>query len=427
MRIVVVVVGLALPAQAAHAQAASPLTLAEVYHRIESASPRLAAARARSEAARARIGPAGRWPDPAVQLALMNRGLPRLGLSDPLGMNQIQIMQMVPVAGKTGLAVRAARAGAEAEAERSRETAQAIRADAAMRFFDLYQADATLVLMREGRGLLGEALRAGEAMYASGGTPQAAVLRAQVELARMDEAVLRMEAMRASMAAGLNALAGLPLDAPVGTPALPAFPPAPPSTDSLEALALARRPMLAAGALDATQRELLARRTAREIWPDLTLGVSYGQRPMPEGGTDRMASFMLGFTLPLTPGSRQRQMTSEARAMHAEAVADLAAMRVETRERIGALAAELTRTAATRRHYETILLQELEAASSSALSGYRAGQVDFMTLLESRMGLISARQELVRLDVETGKAWVELEMLTTITFLTADPADGAGR
>ncbi len=427
MRIVVVVVGLALLARGARAQAAPPLTLAEVYRRVEPASPRLAAAEARTDAARARIGPASRWPDPAIQLALMNRSLPRLGLSDPLGMNQIQVMQMVPVAGKTGLAVKAARAGAEAEAERGREVAQEVRADAAMRFFDLYQADATLALMRDGRRLLGEALRAGEAMYAGGSTPQAAVLRAQVELARMDEAVIRMEAMRATMAAGLNALADLPLDAAVGTPELPAFPAAPPSTDSLEALALAQRPMLAAGALDAAQRDLLARRASREIWPDLTLGVIYGQRPMPEGGTDRMASFMLGFTLPLTPGSRQRQMTREAQAMHAEAVADLAAMRIETRSRVGALTAELTRATTTRRHYQTTLLPQLEAAAGSALAGYRAGQVDFMTLLESQMALIAARQELVRLDAETGKAWAELEMLTATTFLAADAADGAVR
>ena len=50
-----------------------------------------------------------------------------------------------------------------------------------------------------------------------------------------------------------------------------------------------------------------------------------------------------------------------------------------------------------------------------------------MTLLESQMALIAARQELVRLDAETGKAWAELEMLTATTFLAADAADGAAR
>ncbi len=424
MRIMIGALALALLAREATAQESPHLTLGDVYRRLEQASPRMALAAARTEAARARIGPAGRWPDPAVQLALMNRNLPRLGIADPLGMNQIQVMQMIPVAGKTGLAVRAARAGADAEAERGRETWQEVRADAAMRFFDLYQADATIRVMREGRTLLQEALRSAEAMYATGEGSQSAVLRAQVELARMDEGLLRMAAMRQSMAAAINALGGLPLDAPVAPPELPAFP-SPPAGDSLEALALTRRPMLAAGALDATASEFLARRAGREIWPDLTVGVIYGQRPMPDGGTDRMASFMLGFTLPLTPGSRQGAMATEARAMHAMALAELASMRLDTRIRVGALSAELGRTTATRTHYRTTLLPELEAGAASALAGYRAGRVDFMTLMETAMALIGARQELVRLDAETGRAWAELEMLTATSFLTAAPAAGA--
>lgn len=424
MRIMIGALALALLAREATAQESPRLTLGDVYRRLEQASPRVALATARTAAARARIGPAGRWPDPAIQLALMNRNLPRLGLSDPLGMNQIQVMQMIPVAGKTGLAVRAARAGAEAEAERGRETAQEVRADAAMRFFDLYQADATIVVMQEGRTLLEEAMRSAEAMYATGEGSQSAVLRAQVELARMDEGLLRMAAMRQSMAAGLNALGGLPLNTPVATPALPRFP-TPPAADSLESLALARRPMLAAGALDATASEFLARRARREIWPDLTVGVIYGQRPMPDGGTDRMASFMLGFTLPLTPGSRQGAMAAEARAMHAMAVAELANMRLDTRIRVGALIAELGRTNSTHTHYQTTLLPELEAGAASALAGYRSGRVDFMTLIEAAMALIGARQELVRLDAETGRAWAELEMLTSTSFLDAAPAAGA--
>src|SRR5690606_19727686 len=184
---------------------------------------------------------------------------------------------------------------------------------------------------------------------ATGEGSQSAVLLAQVELARMAVGLLRMAAMRRSMAAGLNALGRPPLKTPVATPALPRLP-TPPAADSLESLALARRPMLAAGALAATASEFLARRARREIWPDLTVGVIYDQRPMPDGGTDRMASFMLGFTLPLTPGSRQGAMAAEARAMHAMAVAELANMRLDTRIRVGALIAELGRTNSTHTH-----------------------------------------------------------------------------
>ena len=49
---------------------------------------------------------------------------------------------------------------------------------------------------------------------------------------------------------------------------------------------------------------------------------------------------------------------------------------------------------------------------ASAMSAYRVGTVDFMTLLDSRMTVNTYRQELSVLEADEGKAWAELEMLT---------------
>ncbi len=225
-----------LAAGTLHAQEAPRLTLAEVYGSLAGGSPRIAAANAQVLAARARIGPASRWPDPSIQLSLMNRNLPGLGLQDPLGMNQIQVMQMVPVAGKVGLAVKAARADADAEAARAREVSWEVRARAAMSFYDIYQADRSLQTMTESRRLLQEIVATAGTMYAAGQGRQADVLRGQVDLARMDEEIIRMRAMREGMAARLNSIRGLPAESPVATPALPRFP------DSLPAREAARGP-----------------------------------------------------------------------------------------------------------------------------------------------------------------------------------------
>jgi hypothetical protein len=65
----------------------------------------------------------------------------------------------------------------------------------------------------------------------------------------------------------------------------------------------------------------------------------------------------------------------------------------------------------------------MQAAASAALSGYRAGTVDFMTLLDSQMAVLRATQELFRFDAEMGKAFAELEMLTATELL--DPASTA--
>ena len=109
------------------------------------------------------------------------------------------------------------------------------------------------------------------------------------------------------------------------------------------------------------------------------------------------------------------------------AVADLEAMRLETRSRVGELIADLGRSSATTRHYRATLLPQLDATVAAALAGYRSGLVEFMTLLESEMALIAARQELARLTAETGKAYAELEMLTASRFLDPEaPATATG-
>ena len=78
------------------------VTLGAVYRAVDSASPAIRSAYASVRAAESRVPGASRLPDPTVQLQLMNRNLPGLGLNDPLGMNQLQITQMVPLAALAG-------------------------------------------------------------------------------------------------------------------------------------------------------------------------------------------------------------------------------------------------------------------------------------------------------------------------------------
>jgi outer membrane protein TolC len=121
---------------------------------------------------------------------------------------------------------------------------------------------------------------------------------------------------------------------------------------------------------------------------------------------------MIGASIPLFWRDRQLQMRNEANAMKAMAVADLAAMRAETRGKIGEAYAELARARDLARLYRTTVLPQAEATVSSALSSYRVGRVDFMTLLDDQMTVNKYRQELYALEADEGKAWAELEMLT---------------
>ena len=94
------------------------------------------------------------------------------------------------------------------------------------------------------------------------------------------------------------------------------------------------------------------------------------------------------------------------------AEADLANMRAVTRGSIGVAYADLLRARSLSQLYRSTVLPQAEATVASAMSAYRVGGVDFMTLLDDQMTVNKYQQELYVLDADQGKAWADLEMLT---------------
>ena len=408
-------------ASSAFAQA-SPregVTLGAVLDAVERGNPRLDAARASARAARARVPGATRWPDPQLQLGWMNYELPNLRPMDAIGMTQLQLMQMVPVAGKLRLAGAAEAARADASATRVADVSFELRQRASMAFYDLWAADGAAAVARESRRLLQETAEIASKMYQVGEGRQADVLRANVELARMQEDIVRMESMRTVMIARVDALESAPADSPVNEPRLPIFPRALPALDSLVELAEQHRPALRAAAEDVEAADAAGRLAQREIWPDLQVGVQYGQQPGP-GGAQRMGSLMVGASLPIHAKDRQLQMREEANATRAASAADLAALRAETRGAVGEAHANLARARRLADLYRGSVIPQAEAGVTSSLASYRAGTGNVMALLDAQITLNQYRQQLLTLCAEEGKAWADLEMLTGRVLVDAN-------
>jgi outer membrane protein TolC len=321
----------------------------------------------------------------------------------------IQLMQMLPFPGKLAHSADIARietAKSEREAE---EVWWEVRTRAAVAFYDIHEADRRIEVMQETLALLEDFRRVAQAMYSAGEGRQSDVLRASVEVARMDADISRMRAMRVSAESRLNAALGSAADTPVKATVLPPLPTTLPERAALRRWADESRPVLAAeryGVEQARHRRELA---AREIWPDLNLGAQYGQRPG-EMGTERMGSLMLGFTLPVFAGRRQLQMRQEAAAMERMAEAELEDARAQVDARIGGLLAELESARTLIRLYRAEVLPQASVNVSSAYSAYRVGSVDFMTLVDAQMTENRYREELHALFAEYGRLFAELEM-----------------
>jgi outer membrane protein TolC len=403
--------------RAADAQARS-LSLQDVY-RLAVVSPRVAAATARSAALDARIASAKRPPDPELQLGFMNRELPSLAPMDPLGMTQIQLMQMIPTPGKLRLAGRVATARAGAAEAQVNETRWDARARAAMAFYDLYATDGQLEIARRTKLLVQDIAKVSQTMYAVGDGKQSDVLRAQVEVARMSEEILRMESMRASMSGRLASILDLHPDSALGSPLLPRLPESLPPLGELISAAEEARPMIAAGEYELAAADAAVRLARKEIWPDLQVGLQYGWRGG-DMGTERMGSLMLGATIPVYARSRQLRMREEAGAMRSMAAAEVASMRADTRGRMTELYADFTRARNLLALYRTTVLPQAEGAVTASFNAYRVGSVNLMTLLDNQMAVNRYRQEVLTLEAAQGKAIAEMEML--LGRMLFDPA-----
>jgi outer membrane protein TolC len=369
----------------------------------------LLAAQRAATAADARILQAGALPDPQLQFGLMNRMVSAFrSTMDPMTMNQLQLMQMLPWPGKLGGARRAAWHTAEAAQADAEDQARMLDAQVRMAYYDAAFMDRAADVMVRTQELLRGFHEVSTTMYAVGSGVQQDVLRAQVEIGRMTEAIARMGQDRIAVAARLNALLGQEATSPIGSlqlsnPGSVELPPA----DSLIAWALAERPALRAGTerVAAAQASLSAAR--RELYPDLQVGVQYQSRPT----FPNMVSLMVGVNLPIFARSKQLAMRREASAMRDMAVAELRSLRNETIARIVEIRARAEQDRNLARLYRGSILPQARGAVQAALVTYRVGRVAFMQLIDNQMTVNRYETERIRVAADYYQAVAELEAL----------------
>ena len=388
---------------------ADTLRLADALLLARRANPTLAAARAAAVAAAARIGPAGAWPDPELQLGLMNRMAGDFGsTADPMTMNQLQVMQMLPWPGKLGHARAAARHIAAAQGAGVGEQERMLAARVQMAYYDVAYADRALSVMRRTLELLRNFRDVATQMYATGSGAQQDALRAQVEVARMSEEFTRMEQDRLAGGLRLNALLGRAATSTVGALELPdSSADTLPSVDTLIAWAESRRPALAAGRERVAAAETSLAGARLEILPDLRLGFAYQQRP----AFPAMVSVMVGVNVPLFAGARQLAARREMAAMRDMSQAELLDLRNETSAQVVELRARAEQDRNLARLYRTSVLPQARASVDAALAGYRVGRVTFMQLIDDQMTVNRYETESYRLAADYQQALGELEAL----------------
>ncbi len=228
------------------AEIGPPLRLAVLVQEAAERNPEVLAARRAVEARRARVPQAGAWPDPTVSFSYGGNALPPFTLmrADPSSARQVMAEQTVPYPGKTSLRTQIATRDADSEELAYEAVTRRVAAEVKQAYFDLTFVDQSLGILQKDREALEGFAKVTEIRYSVGKAAQQDLLRAQMELTRLEQRATLLHQQRRTFAAQLNSLRDLPVDSPVGAPE--AVPPSALaySEDQLQAAAQANYPVL---------------------------------------------------------------------------------------------------------------------------------------------------------------------------------------
>ncbi len=403
-----VILGLAPAALSAQAPG-DTLRLGDVLAMAAERNPGLTALRHGADAASIREPAASALPDPMLQFGFMNFGLPEFNTDMAMSMAPaVQLNQTFPWPGKLGQQEAVAVRDRDMALARADEAAWRLHARTTSVFFEIWSLDRRLEVMAETLELLSGFREVALAMYGTGGGRQSDVLRADVEIARTSGEIRRMEGRRQAAVSVLNGILDRPADTPIGAVETVALPRDLPAGTTLEGWAVEDRPLLAEAALGVERAAAVAARADREIWPDLRLGLAYGQRDR-GFGREHMGSVMVGVNLPLFAGSRQHALRDAALAEERLAQARRTEALAEVGASLGRLVADLDAARTLVDLYRDEVVPQARSNVESAFSAYRVGSVDFLTLVDAQTTTNRYEAELYSLYASYGTTLAALE------------------
>ncbi len=372
------------------------------------------AARREVEAARNRVSPAAALDDPMLELGVVN--LPAESLSfrkEDMTMKMIGLTQRLPYPGKRALRRDVAEKEVEAAENNLQEAVNRVQREVKMAYFDLGQVDEMRRLVEKNRRILEQLLSIAETRYGVGQTSQADVLKAQTQVSKMLDELIKLGRERPMIEAELNRALGRSS----GVPALAPQPLRPREVvlqlAELRDAARQSRPQLLA------QQSMIARGTKqldlarKDYYPDFDVRFSYGQRDNTvEMKREDMISFTVAINLPVWRGSKLEPRVSEAEAMREQASRMYQARLNEIDAMLRREVANAEQSLKSVRLYETGILPQARLAVEASLSAYRVGRTDFLMLLDSQMTVFNYEQSYISNVASQNKALAEIEFLT---------------
>ena len=361
------------------------LTRAEAIRQALAHNPQLEVARQQTAQARARRVQAVAVPDPTVT-ALLDQQSRFLGAP---GSKPVELDFALPFPDKVRLRNAVARADVQSADFQFTLLKQQVAAAAASSYNQLLVTRRHDRDLAENRRLAEEFLHKAEARFNAGTVPKLDVIRARVDLAQADNALIANERDIANAEASVNRLIGQPLGTPVLTLDSLEVPAALPDLGPLEETALRFRPELSD--LEAQQRGAKANTSlTKEFWmPDLTISAI---RDYAVGGGTVYATG-IALPLPLFFWQHSRGEIAEAVSRQRELAASYRDLRAEVGQDVRASYAAAATALRQAQYIRDELLPSAEEAYRIASVSYGLGGSSALDVLDARRALVDAQEQ----------------------------------
>jgi outer membrane protein, heavy metal efflux system len=406
-----------------HATLSNNAPIEEYLAYAKANSPGLKAADERRRAAHAVAVQAGALPDPRFTYRYFIEEVEtRVGPQR----QSIGLQQTVPWFGKLDLRAKIALREADAAKARYNDKKLALFHRVRGAYYDLYYLSRAAEIVDENARIMTQLEIVARAKYKGASGSYASVVKAQVELGKLQDRLRSLEEMKKPVTAKLNAALNRPADAHVSIPnALPAYD----AVLSREALTSALRgnsPRLKEFDFLIEKNDLAVQLARKKSFPDVTFGLQYidteasnanaAMRPSDSGKDPIVAS--VGVNLPIWR-KKNRAAVREAKARGQATLSD-------RNELENLLIADLE-MALYNYHdagrkldlYQTGLLPKAEQSLKVVQQAFASGQASFLEVVDAQRVLLEF--QLANEEAITKRA----KMLSEIEVLTG--SEGVGR
>ena len=346
-------------------------------------NPAIRAARHRVERLGQRIPQANSLDDPMVHVA-------PVGEMAETAAGQVGLMtgvsQRLPFPGKRSTRGRIAAAEMAEAAQDLERVRLEVAADTRRAWWGYYYAARAIEVTQRSRELLAQLRQVAESKLRAGTVSQPDVLRASVELSQLDNELVGLEQRQTSARAMLNRLIDRTATDPLPVPVVRRLAEITVDLEALLAEAQRANPAVRAAheRIEAFRQRLELARLGR--WPDLNVSFSYNL--VDDEGLSAVANgddqwwVGLGFNLPIWVG---RLEAAEAEALRGiqESIAELADARNRVAFRVQDALATVESTQRQTIVFRDVIVPQARQTVDASLSGYRAGQLDFLTLVDN--------------------------------------------